>query len=113
MTPEELRDKLRVAIEDSKTLMFEAGYQDFMSLAIDPNDKQGAMKVLIDVLREKHRHGLVIGGGLRKLPQMIPILVEIINTTKDVSPKTQILFVDWPTGIVDSVKRLKQQTGPP
>lgn len=41
------------------------------------------MKASVDhERRSDNRAAVIIGGGLRKMPQMIPILEEIINTTK-------------------------------
>lgn len=118
--PDEMRDKLRNAIQDSIVKMDEAGY-DFVSLAwvttitiihLAVSDAFSSVSTLTSMRKQckpssMHstkstgiavytdtssrddvltplviRNAVVIGGGIRKMPPMIPILEDIINTTK-------------------------------
>lgn len=91
-------------LENTVKEVREAGYEDFTPVWASP---ESGLDELVAKLKEKQWHGLIIGMGVRASPQLTPYLEEIIETTKRVSPETQILFNTSPKDNIAAIKRCK------
>ncbi|KAH7103457.1 hypothetical protein BKA62DRAFT_696963 [Auriculariales sp. MPI-PUGE-AT-0066] len=97
-------EQIRVMLEQTITELRAAGYEDIEGIWIGPDD--GTSK-LVEALQSKHRHGLIIGAGVRKSDDLMFWMEELIRTAHAVSPKTQILFNTTPKDNLTAAGRLK------
>ncbi|CAD6567705.1 MAG: hypothetical protein CYPHOPRED_002009 [Cyphobasidiales sp. Tagirdzhanova-0007] len=98
--PEVIAKMLEQSIIDMRS----AGYEDFTGCWIDPDE---GTDELVRLLRSKQWHGLLIGAGVRKSDSEVAWLETLIQTTKEESPHTQIIFNTSPKDNEAAAKRLK------
>jgi hypothetical protein len=98
-------EHLRPEIEKAIVVMFEelkaAGVQN-TSIFFDPED--GVDKIKERLVAEQY-DGVLIGYGLRSIPELTVFFEQIVNTIVEVQPKAKLLFNSHPSNTLDAVKR--------
>eukprot|EP01117_Protostelium_nocturnum_P006631 TRINITY_DN2387_c0_g1_i1.p1 TRINITY_DN2387_c0_g1~~TRINITY_DN2387_c0_g1_i1.p1 ORF type:complete len:146 (-),score=50.62 TRINITY_DN2387_c0_g1_i1:51-458(-) len=98
-TPEQLDKMLQEEFAALKKMGVE-----HQTLRIE-NDAE-SREVVSKSLREQKYDAVVIGGGLRGLPQNVNLLEDVVELIREhADPSTKIVFTPKPDGTCDSLKR--------
>ncbi|WP_414927273.1 SGNH/GDSL hydrolase family protein [Pseudomonas zeae] len=95
-------EKLQAAI-DADMVKFKAlGYEAELGLI---ESEQNAESALLGQLLEKQRDCVLIGAGVRTIPEYLPLLERLLNTIHQHAPHAKICFNSGPFDSVEAVQR--------
>ena len=101
VTPEQ-NAMVQVAIAESERDLIAAGYNAFMCLiALDADLEE----VLVPHIRRAAWDVVIIGGGIRKPPELLDLFEKVTNLVHRHAPQAAIAFNTTPTDCVDAARR--------
>lgn len=92
---------IKSGLEKTEKIMGEAGY-DYKMCYIGP----GQITTLVELLKTQSWDGVVVGFGIRGIPEMTIFFEEIVNTVRTHAPSTKLLFNSTPETIIDAARRV-------
>ena len=98
----ELGAKVRVGLEGLETRMPEAGY-DYHGFFANPKD---GYQPFTDVVTSRKWDAIIIGFGVRGMPQSTEFFEWLVNEIKEKAPQSKIGFNQSPESTLDAAKRL-------
>ncbi|RVU27905.1 hypothetical protein EOT10_06395 [Streptomyces antnestii] len=82
-------DALRAALDEELTRFGEHGIDAAMALVVFD---ESAESVLVAALTERPWDVVVVGGGIRKTEQLLPLFEQIVNLIRRHAPQASIAF---------------------
>lgn len=98
LTPE----KLRAGFEGDRVKLEALGYDAELGL-IDSADT--ANETLRNLLMSKRRDCVLIGAGVRTVPDYLPLFEALVNTCLECAPKAKLCFNSGPFDSVAAIQR--------
>jgi hypothetical protein len=95
-------DKLWDALEADKAKFEALGYNAELGLIDSAETSDITLRALLTV---KHRDCVLIGAGVRTIPEYLHIFEKLINTFHECAPKAKLCFNSGPFDSVDAVQR--------
>ncbi|KAH7408314.1 hypothetical protein DE146DRAFT_370303 [Phaeosphaeria sp. MPI-PUGE-AT-0046c] len=86
----------------------EAGH-DVCEYFLDENDLATGLEWLTTKLRDKRFDGIMIGSGLRLIPEMTSIFEKVVNVVVNEGRGSVLMFNDGPGGNWDAVQRSREK----
>jgi hypothetical protein len=102
LTVEKLRADLNASVEELRALGFEAGF-----CAIPP-EVEGAEATVVAALARRPPDIVIIGAGVRTVPEHFLLFERLINLVHRQAPKARIGFNTRPGDTVQAVQRWTQ-----
>jgi hypothetical protein len=94
-------EAIRKALEANQVLIKDAGY-DFKAVYFGPED---GIAPLTDELNSRRTDGVIIGFGVRGNRALTVWFEMLVNTVREISPETKLVFNSSPDSTFDAVKR--------
>jgi len=94
-------EKIRQGLAALDGQMREAGYE-FVPCFMGPED---GVTPMAEKLKSRHYDGMIIGFGVRGNKELTPWFEAIVNTCRELSPKTKFIFNWSPESTVEAVQR--------
>jgi hypothetical protein len=94
--------KLREGLEGDRAKLEALGYDAELGLI---DSAETADRVLRRLLMEKKRDCVLIGAGVRTIPDYLHLFEALLNTFHECAPKAKICFNSGPFDAVDAVQR--------
>jgi hypothetical protein len=101
LTPE----KLRGALEGDKAKLEQIGYEAELGLIASAETAAATLK---ELLLAKERDCLLIGAGVRTVPEYLQLFEVLVNTFHENAPKAKLCFNSGPFDSADAVQRWVQ-----
>lgn len=98
LTPE----KLRAALEDDRAKLEAVGYDAELGLITSSETAAASLKAL---LAAKQRDCVLIGAGVRTVPEYLQLFEALVNTFHECAPKAKLCFNSGPFDSVEAVQR--------
>jgi hypothetical protein len=98
LTPE----KLTAALEADRTKLNELGYEACL-LFID--SAESAFSVVSNALLEENYHCVLIGAGVRTVPDHFIVFESLVNAVHEFAPKAKICFNTNPGDTAEAIQR--------
>jgi hypothetical protein len=95
-------EKLRGALEGDKAKLQAMGYETELGLI---SSAETAAATLKDLLLIKQRDCLLIGAGVRTVPEYLQLFEVLVNTFHEHAPKARLCFNSGPFDSADAVQR--------
>lgn len=103
-TPDEIKAKVAADAQRLK----EAGH-DVSEFFLDENKLDEGLEWLTTKLRAEQFDGIMVGSGLRLIPEMTAIYELVVNVVATEGKGSVLLFNDGPGGNWDAVQRNRKQ----
>ncbi|MBA0052678.1 hypothetical protein E0L36_17865 [Streptomyces sp. AJS327] len=100
--PEGDGERVRAALEAELARFAEHGVEVGTALV---KDDAAAESVLVAALRERPWRVVVIGGGIRQDPALLPLFERIVNLVRRHAPRAAVAFNSGVTDTVDAALR--------
>lgn len=97
-TPEEVRAYIEAEFDRARGMGYEVD-----GLLIDP--AEGAEAAVEQALRARAYDCVLIGGGLRKPPELLQLFERILNLAHRLAPRSRIAFNTTPADTAEAVRR--------
>lgn len=101
MTAESIQSKVNSGAQKAR----DTGLYDVQLTFIDPETFSSSLSELRKELETGNWDALVVGGGIRLAPSLTPMFERIVNTAREVAPKTMLLFQMEPGDLCETVVR--------
>jgi hypothetical protein len=98
LTPE----KLRAGLESDKVKFQALGYDVELGLIDKAETAELAFRTLLSA---KQRDCVLIGAGVRTIPEYLQLFETLVNTFHECAPKARLCFNSGPFDSVDAVRR--------
>jgi hypothetical protein len=98
LTPE----KLLAGLEGDRARLEALGYDAELGLIRSPGTAADALKAL---LAEKPRDCVLIGAGVRTIPEYLHLFEALVNTFHESAPRAKLCFNSGPSDSVEAVQR--------
>ena len=98
LTPE----KLRAGLEGDRAKLQALGYDAELALIESAESAPGALRSL---LTKKRRDCVLIGAGVRTVPEYLHLFEALVNTFHEFEPNAKLCFNSGPFDSVDAVQR--------
>jgi hypothetical protein len=103
-TPSELSAKIAADAQRLK----DAGH-DITEFFLDETDVSAGLEWLTETLRKESFDGIMIGVGLRLIPEMTSIFGDVVNVIVEGRRGAVLLFNEGPGGNWDAVERVRER----
>ncbi len=97
-------DEIQAAITGDENRIRNAGY-DVTSYQINDSDAAAGLEWLEDKLRSEHFDGIILGSGLRLIPQQTALFESAVDACQRVKPDTLLMFNSGPGTNWDTLQR--------
>ncbi|KAK4569742.1 hypothetical protein LTR86_002710 [Recurvomyces mirabilis] len=81
-----------------------SGYK-VTTIALDPSDHPDSIERLTEMLKGTSFQGIMVIYGLRADQEYTPLFEKVINTVKDLSLTTRLLFNNGPDDLIETFER--------
>jgi hypothetical protein len=98
LTPE----RLLASLEGDRTKLESLGYDAELGLIRSSESAAASLKAM---LSEKPRDCVLIGAGVRTIPEYLHLFESLVNTFHESAPKARLCFNSGPFDSVDAVQR--------
>jgi hypothetical protein len=105
LTPE----KLKAAFESDRSRLEALGYDSELGLI---ESAETAIETLKGLLTEKRRDCLLIGAGVRTVPDYLQLFEALVNTFHTYAPNAKLCFNSGPFDSVEAVQRWVPASSP-
>jgi hypothetical protein len=95
-------EKLRTALEGDKAKLEALGYDAELGFI---KSAETAVETLRSLLATKERACVLIGAGVRTIPEYLALFEALVNTFHECAPKAKLCFNSGPFDSVDAVQR--------
>lgn len=95
-------EKLRAGLESDRVKFEALGYDAELGLIDKAETAAVAFKALLTV---KQRDCVLIGAGVRTIPEYLQLFESLVNTFHEFAPKAKLCFNSGPFDSVDAVRR--------
>lgn len=102
-------DKLRAALESDRAKFEALGYDAELGLIDSAETSDATLRTLLKV---KHRDCVLIGAGVRTIPEYLHTFERLINTFHECAPNAKLCFNSGPFDSVDAVQRWVPASSP-
>jgi hypothetical protein len=99
-TPNEIKAKIDTDSERVRA----AGY-DVTTKYLYEDDQEAGLTWLAEKLQSEKFDGIMIGSGLRLIPEQTAFYEKVMNVVREQSPGSVLMFNDGPGGNWDAIKR--------
>jgi hypothetical protein len=99
-TPSEIAAKISADTARIKS----AGY-DVTVYYMNDDDPQTGLAWLTEKLQAEKFDGVMVGSGLRLVPEQTELFEKVMNVVRRVSPESMLMFNDGPGGNYEALKR--------
>lgn len=96
---------LKEALAKEIERAYEAGY-DVTNFDINPEDPAWSVQQVTELLNSKHFDVMTLGFGIRGNKEWTSLFEDLVNTARELSPRTKLGFSTSPADICGTIKRL-------
>lgn len=108
-SPSEIKAKIDADIENIRAAGFNVDLK-YMSDA-SPEATQDSLDLLRSTIREQKFDGIMVGTGLRLIPQQTKLWEDVMNVIREESPQSVFMYNDGPGGNFRALQRNKERLG--